>query len=225
MSPEAEQNPPPAGSTLYSPVWIREEVTRLVELHESGIMPPIVQLGHPVLRMQADDHGAQLGQELLRRFLDAMKAVMLDAPGVGLAAPQLGIPLRIAVLEDLYETSPEIAAAREREPLKYLEILNPRYERVGERTAEFYEGCLSFNGYQGVVARPADITTSFTDADGIPREQAFSGWQARIFQHETDHLNGTVYIDKALSRSLCSNHEYPRWANPDVDLARRGLDF
>ncbi|GAA5229021.1 peptide deformylase [Paeniglutamicibacter antarcticus] len=225
MSPEAKKDPKANETTQYSPDWIREEVSRLVELHESGTMPSIVQLGHPVLRMQAVDHAEQLGEKLLRRFLDTMKAVMLDAPGVGLAAPQLGVPLRIAVLEDLYETSPEIAAARQREPLEYLEIINPRYYPVGERMAEFYEGCLSFNGYQGVVVRPSDITTSFTDVYGRARERLFSGWQARIFQHETDHLDGIVYIDKALSRSLCSSLEYARWANPDVDQARRGLDF
>jgi peptide deformylase len=150
---------------------------------------------------------------------------MLDAPGVGLAAPQLGIPLRIAVLQDLYESVPEIAAAREREPLEYLEIINPRYLPVGDRIASFYEGCLSFNGYQGVVERPADIATTFRDAGGSVVERNFSGWQARIFQHETDHLDGTVYIDKALTRSLCANHEYPRWANPRIDEARAELGF
>ena len=212
-------------SAIYSPAWIRSEVTRLVGLRDSGEMPPIVQLGHPVLRMRAKELDGQLGPELLRGFLETMRAVMLDAPGVGLAAPQLGIPLRIAVLQDLYETSPEISTAREREPLDYLEIINPHYEPIGDRTAAFYEGCLSFNGYQGVVERPADISTRFLDADGIPRRRNFSGWQARIFQHETDHLDGTVYIDKALTRSLCANHEYPRWANPGIDQARVGLGF
>ena len=198
---------------------------RLVELHESGSMPPIVQLGHPVLRMRGQAFTGQLEPGLLRRFLDTMRAVMLDAPGVGLAAPQLGIPLRIAVLQDLYDTNPEIASAREREPLEYLEIINPEYRPVGARIAGFYEGCLSFNGYQGVVERPADIATTYIDAAGVARMRDFSGWQARIFQHETDHLDGTVYIDKALTRSLCANHEYPRWTNPGIDEARTGLGF
>ncbi|WP_411733886.1 peptide deformylase [Paeniglutamicibacter sp.] len=209
----------------YSPEAIRSEVAKLVRLHEAGDFPPIVQLGHPVLRMQAADFTDQLDPALLRAFLDTMRAVMLDAPGVGLAAPQLGIPLRIAVLQDLYESVPEVAAAREREPLDYLEVINPRYLPVGERTATFYEGCLSFNGYQGVVERPADIATTFRDAEGAAFERNFSGWQARIFQHEIDHLDGTVYIDKALTRSLCANHEYPRWANPGIAEARAGLGF
>lgn len=225
MSYESKTDFNDAGPATYSPAWIRSEVTRLVDLVGSGEMPPIVQLGHPVLRMRAKELDGQLGPELLRGFLGTMRMVMLDAPGVGLAAPQLGIPLRIAVLQDLYETNPEIAHAREREPLDHLEIINPHYRPVGDRTAAFYEGCLSFNGYQGVVERPADISTSFLDADGVPRRRNFSGWQARIFQHETDHLDGTVYIDKALTRSLCANHEFPRWANPGIDQARVGLGF
>lgn len=219
----------PNGESTTSAPWsteaIRAGVEELVRLHEAGVLPPIVQLGHPVLRMAAADFTGQLEPALLRAFLDTMRAVMLDAPGVGLAAPQLGIPLRIAVLQDLYESVPEVALAREREPLEYLETVNPRYWPVGDRTVAFYEGCLSFNGYQGVVERPADIDTTYQDAEGTTHERKFSGWQARIFQHETDHLDGTVYIDKAVTRSLCANHEYPRWATPGIAEARSGLGF
>ncbi|PQZ93895.1 peptide deformylase [Arthrobacter sp. MYb227] len=225
MSNEVEITVQTAETNAYSPEWIRDEVIRIIEIFESGQMPPIVQLGHPVLRAQAADFTDQLNSELLRRLLDTMRAVMLNAPGVGLAAPQLGIPLRIAVLQDLYETTEEIAAVREREPLEYFEIINPIYSAIGTRTATFYEGCLSFNGYQGVVERPADIATSYLDADGAAHEKNFSGWQARIFQHETDHLSGTVYIDKAITRSLCANHEYVRWTNPDIAEAKIGLNF
>lgn len=225
MSNEAEIASQAIETGAYSPAWIRDEVISIIEIFESGSMPPIVQLGHPVLRAQAADFTDQLEPELLRHLLDTMRAVMLDAPGVGLAAPQLGIPLRIAVLQDLYDTTPEIAAAREREPLEYFEVINPLYTAIGTRTAEFYEGCLSFNGYQGVVERPADIATTYLDADGATHERNFSGWQARIFQHETDHLSGTVYIDKAMTRSLCANHEYVRWSNPGISEAKAGLIF
>ncbi|MGL3807179.1 peptide deformylase [Paeniglutamicibacter sp. R2-26] len=219
------QSPESAEGHFLSPDWIRDEVARLVEMHESGTIPPIVQLGHPVLRMPALQFTDQLDAQLLRGFLDTMKSVMHDAPGVGLAAPQLGIPLRIAVLEDMYPTPEDVATARERQPLEYFEVLNPSYAATGDRTAAFYEGCLSFNGYQGVVERPADIDTTYTDAEGLLHHRAFSGWQARIFQHETDHLDGTVYIDKALTRSLCASHEYVRWANPGITEARAGLRF
>ncbi|GAA1496344.1 peptide deformylase [Paeniglutamicibacter kerguelensis] len=219
------QNPECNEDDFLSPDWIREEVTRLVEIHVSGTIPPIVQLGHPVLRMPAQEFTGQLDATLLREFLDTMKTVMHDAPGVGLAAPQLGIPLRIAVLEDMYPTNDDVAAVRERMPLEYFEVLNPTYVARGKRTAAFYEGCLSFNGYQAVVDRPADIDTAYMDADGLAHNRSFSGWQARIFQHETDHLDGTVYIDKALTRSLCASHEFIRWANPGIEEARIGLNF
>lgn len=223
------QNPESPGETpdvdFHSPEWISDEVARIVQMHESGRIPPIVQLGHPVLRMRTHDFTGQLDASLLRSFLDTMKTVMREAPGVGLAAPQLGIPLRIAVLEDIYPANEDVTAVRERNPLEYFEVLNPRYTAASERTAAFFEGCLSFNGYQAVVDRPADINTTYQDAGGVAHERALSGWQARIFQHETDHLDGIVYIDKALTRSLCASHEYVRWANPGIDGARMGLDF
>ena len=91
---------------------------------------------------------------------------------------------------------------------------------------EFFEGCLSFNGYQGVVPRFRSVTLQFTDPAGASQQRSFEGWQARIVQHETDHLNGTVYVDKVLTRSLCSNSEYlRRWASPSIDEARRELGF
>lgn len=219
------QNPEYAETDFRSPAWIHDEVTRLVKLHESGTVPPIVQLGHPVLRMSALEFTDQLDAALLRAFLDTMKTVMREAPGVGLAAPQLGVPLRIAVLEDMYPTSGEVAEVRERTPMEYFEALNPSYSASSTRTAAFYEGCLSFEGYQGVVERPADIDTRYMDADGLVHERSFSGWQARIFQHETDHLNGISYIDKAMTRSLCATHEYARWAHPGIEEARAGLGF
>lgn len=209
----------------YSDDRLIEIAASFVESHAAGTLPPIVQLGHPVLRMQGFEYTGQLGDALLTDLLETMRAVMHDAPGVGLAAPQLGLPLQLAVHEDLYATDPLIAEAREREPLEYFVSVNPRYSALGSRTASFFEGCLSFNGYQAVVTRPADITASFSTPDGVLIEREFSGWQARIFQHETDHLDGMVYIDKAITRSLCANTEYYRWAEPGIGNAARGLGF
>lgn len=186
---------------------------------------PIVQLGHPVLRAQALAYENQLPEELLTELLDVMRATMYAAPGVGLAAPQIGIPLQIAVLEDLYPISIESATEREREPLEYFEIFNPTYQASSERRAVFYEGCLSFNGLQAAVDRPADITATYKDRDGQLITRDFSGWQARIVQHETDHLSGTVYIDKAVTRSLISDSEIHRYPGLDLSVAKEELNF
>lgn len=192
----------------------------------AATLPPIVQLGHPVLRGRTPEYAGELPDALLGRLLQVMRATMHAAPGVGLAAPQIGLPLRMAVLEDRFELAADTAAVRERAPLDYFAAINPSYTAHGERTAAFYEGCLSFTGYQAVVERPADIRARYTTEHGEGIERSFSGWQARIFAHETDHLHGTVYIDKAITRSLASSTEHAgRWAAPDIEAARAGLGF
>ncbi|MHC6176665.1 peptide deformylase [Glutamicibacter sp. X7] len=203
---------------------LRDQVERLVSEATDDIVP-IVQLGHPALRQNAEPYDGQLPDDLLSEFLRVMRHTMHHAPGVGLAAPQVGISLQIAVLEDQYALDPAIAADREREPLEYLEIFNPSYSPAGDRTASFFEGCLSFTGFQAVVTRPADIETSFSDASGTKIQRSFSGWQARIFQHETDHLAGTVYIDRAETRSLIGQGELSRYPGLHVDAARKVLGF
>ena len=189
-------------------------------------MPPIVQVGHPVLRQRSLPYDGQLTSSELSAFITLMRRVMHAAPGVGLAAPQLGVPLQLAVMEDHFDADPEISDIRQRHPLPFLTVLNPSYTPLGPETAEFYEGCLSFNGYQGVVPRHRAVSLAYTDVAGNPMERTFEGWQARIVQHETDHLHGTVYVDKVLTRSLCSNAEYlRRWATPSIDEAQRALGF
>jgi peptide deformylase len=217
---------PGPGPADYPAARIAELAHAMVEAHALGSLPPIVQLGHPVLRMRAAEFEGQLDGELLPRFLAVMRDTMHAAPGVGLAAPQIGIPLRVAVMEDAFPIDPDIGAEREREPLAYFAALNPAYRAAGTRTAAFFEGCLSFDGFQGVVERPAEVAASYTTPEGQAVERGLSGWQARIFQHETDHLDGTVYVDKVLTRSLCTHAEYAaRWADPGIGRARRGLGF
>ena len=201
---------------------VRDLILPLLEAE----LPPIVQLGHPALRTPAFPYDGELTPAELSAFIALMRRVMHAAPGVGLAAPQLGVPVQIAVLEDRFEADPEIADSRERHPLPFFTAINPVYTPAGAETADFFEGCLSFSGYQGVVPRFRSVSLRYTDPGGSALEQEFRGWQARIVQHETDHLHGTVYVDKVLTRSLCSNSEYlRRWASPSVDEARRVLDF
>ena len=215
-----------AHASDYPAGRIAEMVHNIIEAHRSGTLPAIAQLGHPVLRMPGFAFEGQLDDDLLRSFLATMRATMHDAPGVGLAAPQIGVPLRIAVLEDRYPVDPEVGVERERTPLEYFAAINPSYAPRGPRTAAFYEGCLSFNGYQGVVARPAVVEAAYTDDAGAAVVRELAGWPARIFQHETDHLDGIVYIDRAETRSLASTVEYlERWSEPGIANARAALGF
>lgn len=214
------QGPP---ETVHTAEQIRETVERILE---AGALPPIVQAGHPALRQPAAAFDGQLSDLQLGRLITLMREVMHEAPGVGLAAPQLGIPLQLAVVEDQFDVDPEAAAHRHRSPLDFLAVLNPRYTPLGTGLASFYEGCLSLNGLQAVVARPDHVLFEFQAPDGARIEQKFSGWQARIVQHETDHLNGVLYVDRAQLRSLSSNAEYAaHWAEPGISKAQQGLGF
>ena len=212
-----------ANPTPFSTAQIHETV---LEILSAGVLPPIVQAGHPVLRQQAAVFDGQLDSSELAALIALMREVMHDAPGVGLAAPQLGIPLQLAVLEDQYDVDAETSAVRGRSPLAFFAVINPSYRAVGTGTAAFYEGCLSLRGLQAVVPRHGSVRLDFTDPSGTARQQEFTGWQARIVQHETDHLQGILYIDRAELRSLSNNAEYAaRWAHPDIGLARQELGF
>jgi peptide deformylase len=207
----------------FSTARIQETVQQILT---AGVLPPIVQAGHPVLRQVAVPFDGQLDAAELAQLIDLMRSVMHKAPGVGLAAPQLGIPLQVAVLEDQFEVDPDVAAARGREPLPFFAMLNPSYRPLGSSTAAFYEGCLSVNGLQAAVSRPASVRLDFTAPDGSRQEREFNGWQARIVQHETEHLQGILYLDRAELRSLTTNAEYAaRWAQPDISHARQELGF
>lgn len=166
----------------------------------------IVQLGHPVLRASA----RPLTREEIRaaetqRLIEWMRATMYDAPGVGLAAPQIGLPLQLAVLEDradlLAAIPPERLAERARKPVPFQVMINPVVELSGEEV-EFAEGCLSFPGYTARVARSFTARVRCLDHRAEEIEFTAEGWHARIVQHEFDHLQGTVYIDRMHTRTL-----------------------
>jgi peptide deformylase len=186
----------------------------------------IVQSGDPVLRRRAADVPSDLDRGLLAELTAAMRETMHAAPGVGLAAPQVGLGLRLAVLEDAADLPAEVAEARNRRPLPFTMIINPRYRQVGHDTATWYEGCLSIAGLQAATERAMTVELNCLDEDLAPVCERFTGWQARIVQHETDHTDGVLYLDKAITRSLSSTEHYlDRWAGPDLQPARQELGF
>ncbi|MDM7832125.1 peptide deformylase [Cellulomonas edaphi] len=191
---------------------MREHALRLLDAAGAG-PAPIVRAGHPALRGVAVPFDGQLEGEELAGLLALMHRTMRAAPGVGLAAPQIGLPLAVAVLEDPGVASAEVAQAREREAFAYRVLLNPAYEPVGDERVAFYEGCLSVPAYQAVVARWRSVRLTGTDEHGTPLDEVVTGWAARIVQHETDHLGGTLYLDRAELRSLAAADEIgTRWA-------------
>jgi peptide deformylase len=178
----------------------------------------IVQAGHPVLRHKARAlTPAEIKGAEIRQLIDLMRETMRDAPGVGLAAPQIGLPLRLAVIEDVAEMSEESRKTRERELVPFHVIINPEIELDGE-SIEFYEGCLSLDGFMALVARSRRVRVKALNEKAQPVSIEASGWYARILQHEIDHLNGTMYIDRMYPRTLCSNDSLERYGSLDHDL-------
>ncbi len=168
---------------------------------------PITQTGALVLRERAKDVSAEQlvspeFQALITRMVDAMR----KAPGVGLAAPQLGVSLRVLVMEDRPELqaslTPAELAERERVPVPLRVLINPTLTPIGEEKVTFFEGCLSVSGYAALVERFREVEVSGLDERGQPQTWRVRGWPARILQHEVDHLNGTLYIDRMVSRSF-----------------------
>jgi len=186
----------------------------------------IVAAGDPALRRGTEHFDGQLDSALLARFVEALRVTMHEAPGVGLAAPQVGVPLRIAVIEDPAPVPDEVRLARGRVPQPFRVLVNPSYEPVGADRAAFFEGCLSVPGWQAVVARHAEVRLTGEDEYGGPLDEVFTGWPARIVQHETDHLDGMLYLDRAELRSLSSNEAMAeRWTQTTPDAAAKALGF
>ncbi|MQM09342.1 hypothetical protein Taro_042212, partial [Colocasia esculenta] len=170
-------------------------------------LPEIVKAGDPVLHEPAREvDPAEIGTERINKIVDDMIRVMRQAPGVGLAAPQIGIPLRIIVLEDTKEyigyADKKEVEAQDRRPFDLLVILNPVLKQKNNKTALFFEGCLSVDGFRAVVERHLEVEVTGLDREGRPIKVNAAGWQARILQHECDHLDGTIYVDKIVPRTF-----------------------
>jgi len=169
----------------------------------------IVQAGNPVLRQRARPMSvAEIRSREIQKLIESMRACMHEAPGVGLAAPQLGLALQLAVIEDREDYHKEIPEAllreRERRPVPFHAIINPALEEIGEEKAEFFEGCLSLSGFTALVPRARAVRVTCLDERGERKVIEASGWYARILQHEIDHLRGTLYIDRMRTRSFTS---------------------
>ncbi len=143
---------------------------------------PIVKLPDPVLR-QTSTPVERVDGDVLKLAAD-MLDTMYDAPGIGLAAVQVGVLKRLIVL-DVSETD-------EPDPLV---LINPEIKSLGSETRIHEEGCLSIPDYHIEIERPASLVVGYIDRDGKPRELAAEGLLATAIQHEIDHLNGKLIID------------------------------
>lgn len=183
----------------------------------------IVQAGDPVLRK----HGRTLTKDEIRsesiqRLIELMRDTMREAPGVGLAAPQVGESIQLAVIEDraeyINDLPEEELTERQRAAIPFHVIINPKLSFLDDSSAEFFEGCLSLAGLGAIVNRALNVRVDCLNERGEPITINAHGWYARILQHEIDHLNGTLYVDRMKTRTLTTTENMFRyWKDQSIE--------
>jgi len=154
----------------------------------------IVTLPDPVLRRKA--RAVTKFDKNLKTLIEDMIETMRDAPGVGLAAPQVGVSERVIVVE--YFENEQAEEAEEEAQKKVWAMVNPEIVKASQETVMGVEGCLSIPSLVGEVERHEALQIKGLNRHGQPMRVKAQGWLARIFQHEIDHLNGVVFTDRAV---------------------------
>lgn len=178
----------------------------------------IIRMGHPVLRQPARPlEPEEIGSDVVQRLVADMIDTLHDYGGIGLAAPQIAEPIRLAIVElsggqSRYGELPRV-------PLTA--FVNPEIEVLDPATAGYWEGCLSVPGLRGFVERPQHIRVRALSLSGEPMEMTFQGFPATVFQHEFDHLDGTLYVDRITDPTrLVFEEEFDRYVLPELLDAR-----
>ena len=192
----------------------------------------IVQAGDPVLRKKSRPlTKEEISSPQIQQLIDLMRQTMREAPGVGLAAPQIGQSIQLAVIEDratyISDLSAYELAERQRSAIPFHVIINPKLSVVGNSSAQFFEGCLSVEGYQAIVDRALKVRVECLNERGEAVTINAQGWYARILQHEIDHLNGTLYVDRMKTRTLTTVENGQRhWNSKTIQevLSELGAD-
>lgn len=165
----------------------------------------IAQLGHPVLRKKADSV-ENIQESSIQRLIDDLIATAVEANGVGIAAPQVYESHQIFIISSY--PNPRYPNAPEMEPTA---VINPEIISHSDEVVKGWEGCLSIPGIRGLVPRYTSITAKYTARDGRREEREFIDFIARVFQHEHDHLNGVVFLDRLESvRDIITEKEYQK---------------
>lgn len=168
---------------------------------------PIVQTGELVLRKVAKTLTKdEIKTAEIQNLIEEMRETMRAAPGVGLAAPQIGKPFQIAVIEDEAGEKTKLSTKeldeRERYPVPFHVIINPVLKLSGDEEMAFFEGCLSVAGFAAIVPRHRSVSVKALNERAEEVSIDATGWYARILQHEIDHLNGVLYIDRMYTQTF-----------------------
>ena len=169
----------------------------------------IIRMGHPTLRQRARALTIEeLGAPATRVLIDDMLDTLHDYGGIGLAAPQINESIRLAIIE--IPGGPTRYGEIEAVPLTV--FANPEITALDETRAGYWEGCLSIPGLLGWVERPQHIRVDYTDLDGQPQRIEPQGFLATVFQHEFDHLDGHLFVDRMTDPTrLVFEQEFARY--------------
>jgi peptide deformylase len=175
----------------------------------------VARMGHPVLRQKAREvQRKEIGSPELERLIEDMIETMKEYTGIGLAAPQVHHSIRLALIE-IDEENPRYPEAGA-QPLGV--YINPKLTVLEDKEQAFWEGCLSVPELRGLVHRPRKILVEYLDRKGKPRELEAEGFLATVFQHEFDHLDGVLYVDRIKDPTkLAFLEEYRRYHLPEQE--------
>ena len=173
----------------------------------------IIELGNPVLRQKAS-LVENIQDERIQKLIDDLTLKVTKANGVGIAAPQVAQTSRLFIVAS--RPNPRYPNAPEMEPTA---IINPRILGHSTETVKGWEGCLSIPGIRGLVPRSQAVEVEYTDRHGKSQKQEFTDFVARIFQHEYDHLDGIVFLDRLESNfDLITEQEYQKLMKNNTQL-------
>ena len=171
-------------------------------------MLEIVEVGDPVLRERAREvTAAELASPEIQKLIDELIETKRAANGAGLAAPQVGESVRIAIAE----VEPDNPRYPYKPPIPLTVFANPVIEPLDDELAMINEGCLSVPSLRGEVPRHLSIAVRYLDRDGVEHEEVKRGLTAGTFQHEVDHLDGVLFLDRADPRTLTTWEQYDRF--------------
>lgn len=167
----------------------------------------VLRMGHPTLRVKAQDVSLEeLQSPEFKQLIQDMFETMEEEEGIGIAAPQIGVSKKVAIVGIPKENPryPEMEDQEDEDPFEILVVVNPKITVTDESKSGFWEGCLSVPGLRGYVERPKAISVDYIDLEGNAKTIEASGFAATVFQHELDHLDGVLYIDRIEDKTKIS---------------------
>ncbi len=175
----------------------------------------IIRMGHPILRKEAKKVPInKIKSSEIASLLKDMQETMKSSDGIGLAAPQIGVSLQLAIIE-IPEDSPRYPGTKKIDPLI---IFNPRIKVLDKKLQGYWEGCLSVPGLRGFVERPRKIRVDFLNENAEEVALELEGFLSTVFQHEIDHLFGKLYVDRMKdSKKFSYTEEYDKYHSDEGD--------